>query len=70
MDPAASHPCGRFSLVRDDFCTIIRRDHARTRVPLTQTSHIPDERRTPMKRVGLWMIGIGPIPTLLSLAAK
>jgi hypothetical protein len=36
------------------------RSHTTPRAPLTQTIHIPYERRTNMKRVGLWAaIGIG-----------
>ena len=36
------------------------RSHMTPRAPLTQTLHIPYERRTNMKRVGLWAaIGIG-----------
>ena len=35
------------------------RSHTTPRAPRTQTLHIPYERRTNMKRVSLWMIGIG-----------
>src|SRR5712691_8851483 len=39
-------------------------------VPLTQTLHIPYERRTNMKRVGLWMIGIGLFITVGLITVK
>src|SRR2546426_11253906 len=35
------------------------RSHTTPHTPLTQTIHIPYERRTNMKRVSLWMMGIG-----------
>ena len=35
------------------------RSHTTPRAPLTQTLHIPYEKRTNMKRVSLWMMGIG-----------
>jgi hypothetical protein len=35
------------------------RSHTTPRAPRTQTSHIPYERRTNLKRVSLWMMGIG-----------
>ena len=41
------------------------RSHTTPRAPLTQTLHIPYERRTNMKRVGLWAaIGIGLFMTV------
>src|SRR5215475_4155361 len=35
------------------------RSHTTPRAPQTQTLHMPYARRTNMKRVSLWMIGIG-----------
>jgi len=47
------------------------RSHTTPRAPLTQTLHIPYERRTNMKRVGLWAaIGIGLCITVGLLTVK
>jgi hypothetical protein len=40
------------------------RSHTTSRAPRTQTLHMPYARRTNMKRVSLWMIGIGPCITV------
>ena len=46
------------------------RSHTTPRAPLTQIIHIPYERRTNMKRVSLWMIGIGLCITMGLLTVK
>jgi hypothetical protein len=46
------------------------RSHTTPRAPLTQIIHIPYERRTNMKRVSLWMIGIGLCITVGLLTVK
>jgi hypothetical protein len=45
------------------------RSHTTPRAPITQTLHIPYERRTNMQRVNLW-IGIGLVVTMGLLTMK